>query len=108
MVAAIKITDILEITGPIRKPIAGRQLLYAAKTINPKYVKHALKSHLLHHGDVYDRVIYSPTCRACERVAVGDVRLNEPKGMVTCPICGYHGPPGPPVSMAALGLNLPR
>jgi hypothetical protein len=66
-----------------------------------KYLEYALQSNLAKLPQVRHRVLHLPTCAKCQRVAFRDRKVYDKPGnvYVTCPICGYHGPGGPPLKM---------
>lgn len=66
------------------------------------WYQRAVESPLINNPDVIDRAMALPTCPKCERIALRDRRPYDPPGTlyVTCPVCGYHGPGGPPAYIA--------
>ena len=81
------------------------------KGIQQKYLKHAFKDPATRRPDVRVRAMDLPVCPKCERLTFRDRRLGDPPPVwgkdeygglvktntfVTCPVCHYHGPPGPP------------
>jgi len=71
------------------------------RPIEGKYLKHAFQHPYTKRSDISHRLMDMPTCGRCERLAFRDRRPYDPldKLYVTCPVCGYHGPPGPIVRM---------
>jgi len=104
--------NVHELLQGVRKK--DRAKVAPQRTIESKYLKHALQDPLLHHLQ-RSRIVNLPVCGNCERLAVYDRRPGDPpvsfftdretglliknKPFVSCPVCGYHGPGGPSLSI---------
>jgi len=82
------------------------------RPIEEKYLKHAFKTKYAKRPDVVIKRMDLPVCARCESVAFRDRQPGDPPPVfakdefgvtvktntyVTCPVCHYHGPPGPSV-----------